>query len=584
MDFFSVLTLIGGLALFLYGMDVMGDGLKKLSGGKLESILNRFTSTRLKGFLLGLLVTAVIQSSSATTVMLVGFVNSGLMKLGQTISIIMGANVGTTVTAWILSSSGISGDSFFLQLLKPTSFTPILAMIGIILTFIAKNDKQKDIGTILLGFSVLIFGMDIMSGSMAGLKDDPNFAKLMIMFANPVMGILVGLVLTAIIQSSSASVGILQALSITTVIPFSTAWPVILGQNIGTTITPVLSSLKGNSSAKRVAFACVFIKIIGVLVVTIPFYVINHFYPFSFMNHAVTPFTIAVAHTIFNVLSTIVLLPFCKWIEMICVKAIKEDKKPHVAGAFDTLDERFLAVPSFAVEKCRTLAGDMATLAQNALSDASTLMNGFDEEKAKAIMATEGEIDKYEDKLGAYLVKLAQLPLSTKDSNHVTQLLHVIGDVERISDHTANIVEAIEEAHTKNLQFSENARHDIDVMSMAVCDIVDLTTRALINQDTELAKKVEPLEQVIDRLKRKSKSHHIQRLTEGGCTVELGFILSDLVTNYERISDHCSNIAACILEMSQGNFETHEYLKHIKDDNENSFMALYEEYKAKYTI
>ncbi len=582
MDFFSILTLLGGLALFLYGMEVMGDGLKKLAGGKLESFLSNLTSNRFKGFLLGFFVTSVIQSSSATTVMLVGFVNSGIMKLGQTISIIMGANIGTTVTAWLLSLSGINGDSFWIRLFKPSSFTPVLAAIGVLMCMLNQSDKKKNIGSILIGFAVLMFGMETMSESVSGLKDSKAFTEMLIMFSNPVMGILIGTLLTAIIQSSSASVGILQALSLTCAIPYSTAIPIILGQNIGTTITPILSSISGNTESKRVALACLYIKMIGVVIVSAVFYALNSVFNFAFMNYNVSIMTIAIIHTTFNILSTIILMPFCKFIETLTVKSIKG--KANKTDIFDTLDERFLSVPAFAVDKCRELVCNMATIARDSIFASTSLIDNFDESKIKSILDSEDEVDKYEDKVSTYLVKIASQNMSDKDSKEVTELLHVIGDVERISDHSVNIVEVAKEIHEKGIVFSDEAMHDIDVISNAVCHVLNLATDALVSEDLEIAKKVEPLEQVIDRLKRKIKNNHIQRLKEGGCTVELGFVLSDLLTNYERIADHCSNIAVCLIEIAHGSFETHEYLSHVKSDGENDFTERYDAYKKKYSI
>lgn len=583
MDFFSILTLTGGLALFLYGMNVMGDGLKQLSGGKLESVLGRLTSTRLKGFFLGFAVTAIIQSSSATTVMLVGFVNSGIMKLGQTISIIMGANVGTTVTAWLLSTTGISGDSFFIRLLKPSSFTPVLAAVGVVMTMAAASDKKKNIGTILIGFAVLMFGMETMSGSMDGLKDSPSFARMLIMFSNPVMGILSGTILTAIIQSSSASVGILQALSATGVIPFSTAIPIILGQNIGTTITPIISSINGNTDSKRVAMACLYIKMIGVIIVSVIFYTLHSIMSFAFMSLYSSAFSIAVIHTLFNIFSTIVLMPFCSLIEKLTVVTVR-GKSDEQSDAFHTLDERFLSMPAFAVEKCRLLVSDMAEISKNSLFDAINTVDKYDNSMDKSIVEREAEVDLYEDKTSSYLLKISARQLTQKDSREVSQLLHVIGDVERISDHAVNVLEVAREIHDKNIVFSEDAVHELGVITNAVREVVSLATEALVKQDLNIAKKVEPLEQVIDKLKYKIKNHHIKRLREGDCTIEMGFILSDLLTNYERVADHCSNIAVCLLEIDNNSFETHEYLNHVKQDGENEFFEQYDLYKKRYSI
>lgn len=583
MDVFDILTLIGGLALFLYGMEMMGDGLKKMAGGQLESFLARLTSNRAKGFLLGLLVTAVIQSSSATTVMLVGFVNSGIMKLGQTISIIMGANIGTTVTSWLLSLTGISGDSFFLRILKPESFTPILAVIGVILIMAAKTDKKKNIGTILVGFAILMFGMETMSGSMEGLKESESFGQMLIMFSNPVMGIIMGTVLTAIIQSSSASVGILQALSLTGAIPYSTAIPIILGQNIGTTITPVISSISGNANSKRVALACVYIKMIGVIIVSVAFYILNGIFDFAIMHENVSVLSIAVIHTLFNIISTVILMPFCKQIEYISYKSIPDDKQ-ETNDEFAMLDDRFLNMPSFAVEKSRALVYEMVTKTKDALISAIGLLENYDKNIADDIERCESEIDKYEDKISAYLVKIAGRELSAADSLEVSRLLHSLGDIERISDHSVNIMKAAKEIEEKNIAFSESAMKDLRIMSGAVEEVLNITAESLVSSNPEEANKVEPLVKLISKLKHKIKKNHINRLREGKCTVELGFILSDLLTVYDRVAGHCSNIAVCLVEPDNELLESHEYINQMKSEEESGFFAQYEEYKKKYSL
>ena len=582
MDIFSILSLIGGLVLFLYGMDLMGDSLKKLAGGKLESILARLTSNRFKGFLLGFIVTAVIQSSSATTVMLVGFVNSGIMKLGQTISIIMGANIGTTVTAWLLSTAEINGTAIILKLLKPESFTPILAAVGFIMGLTAKNDKRKNTSLILLGFAILMFGMEMMSSSVEGLRDNETFTNLLTMFSNPIMGILVGTLFTAIIQSSSASVGVLQALSLSCVIPYSTAIPVILGQNIGTTITPIISSISGNTDSKRVAFTCLYIKMVGVIIVAGIFYLLNSFMDFTFMAEQASAFNIAVIHTLFNILSTVILLPFCLFFEKLAIKTIK-GKTDEEIDTFAALDNRFLEMPAFAVEKCKELVFDMANIANDSLKMATHLMDNFEYETFKKVNDLETLIDKYEDKTSTYLVKIAATDLSVKDSKSVTELLHCIGDIERISDHALNLAEVAKEIHEKDIAFSDRASSDIKIITDAVTEILNLTVEALITEDFNRASRVEPLEQVIDRLKRIIKNGHISRLKQGDCTIELGFILSDILTNYERISDHCSNIAVYVIELYQENFEPHEYLNQVKTGG-NEFDELYRSYKQKYYI
>ncbi|MBE7026219.1 MAG: Na/Pi cotransporter family protein [Ruminococcaceae bacterium] len=585
MDIFTVLSLIGGLVMFLYGMDLMGDSLKKLAGGKLESILAKLTSSRWKGLLLGFVVTAVIQSSSATTVMLVGFVNSGIMKLGQTISVIMGANIGTTVTAWLLSTNDISGTALVLKLLKPDSFTPVLAAIGLIMNMTAKDDRRKNTSTILIGFAILMFGMDMMSGAVKGLRDDPTFTSMLTTFSNPVIGILVGTLFTAIIQSSSASVGVLQALSMSCLIPYSTAIPVILGQNIGTTITPIISAISGNTESKRVALTCLYIKMIGVIIVTGVFYLLNSFMNFAFMapDAYVGPTTIAIVHTLFNVVSTIILVPFCSFFEQLAIKTVGSKKEEQHYDAFATLDERFLEMPTFAVEKCKELVNDMACLSFDSFRKATVLIKNYDSAEFKEIEEIELMIDKYEDKTSSYLVKVAGNQMSSKDSKMVTELLHCIGDIERISDHALNIAEAAKEIHDKKITFSDKAMADLETITAAVDEILSLSLDALVDEDVEKASLVEPLEQVIDKLKRTIKNGHISRLRQGDCTMELGFILSDLLTNYERISDHCSNIAVCFIEIANDSFETHEYLKQVKAGGEE-FDKMYEVYNKKYHI
>ncbi len=584
MDIFTVLSLIGGLALFLFGMDLMGDSLKKLAGGKLESILAKLTSTRLKGLFLGLAVTAVIQSSSATTVMLVGFVNSGIMKLGQTISIILGADIGTTVTAWLLSTADIQGTATIIKLFKPESFTPILAVVGLLMTMMCKSDKKKNIGYIFIGFAVLMFGMDAMSSSVEGLRHNEAFTNMLTMFSNPFMGILVGIIFTAVIQSSSASIGVLQALALSCAIPFSTAIPVILGQNIGTTITPIISSIRGNIDSKRVAMICLYIKIIGVVVVCGGFYALNAIFNFSFMDQNVSAITIALIHTLFNVILTVILLPFCSLLEKIVVKTIKSKKPEKEFDVFDTLDERFLEMPAFAVEKCKDLVCEMSRISNEAVDKAVLLLDKFDPALYEEVQKLENLIDKYEDKTSTYLIRIAENQMSSNDSKVVTELLHCIGDIERISDHALNLAEAAKEIFEKKIAFSPKAKNDIGIMTSAVAEILRLSTKALAEDDLEAAVCVEPLEQVIDRLKRKIKSGHITRLRQGDCTMELGFVLSDIINNCERIADHCSNIAACFIEITNDSFEIHEYLNQLKSGEENDFAVMYNDYKQKYYI
>lgn len=582
MDIFSIITLIGGLALFLFGMNYMGDNLKKLSGGQLESILQKLSSNRIKGFFLGFVVTAIIQSSSATTVMLVGFVNSGIMKLSQSIAVIMGANVGTTVTAWLLSTTGIDAAGVkWLELLKPDSFTPILAAIGILMTMVAKSEKKKDIGAILLGFAVLMFGMETMSGAMSGLKNDPNFANILVMFKNPVLGILCGTILTAIIQSSSASIGILQALALTGAIPMATALPVILGQNIGTTITPILSSISGNKDSKRVAISCLYIKIIGVIAVVTGFYALDYIFDFEFMNGQATVFNIALVHTAFNVISTVILIPFCNLIEKLAILTFKSNEE-NKEDKLRVLDDRFLNVPGFALEKAKEIIVEMMKLTGKTVNDSIEKLLDYDAKTDASVKDLEEEVDNYEDKLGSYLVKLAGHKLSEHEASEVTSLLHTIGDAERISDHACNLMGASKEIFTKKIEFSAEAVNEIRVMSDAVKEIVDISIKAVETNDKTLAMKIEPLEQVIDKLKYKMKSNHIERLQNNKCTIELGFVYSDIITNFERIADHCSNIGVTVLQNDENAYEPHYYLNHVKNDGENNFVSQYDEYLAKY--
>ncbi len=582
MDIFNVITLVGGLALFLFGMQVMGESLEKTSGGKLKSILENLTSNRFKGLLLGLGVTAIIQSSSATTVMVVGFVNSGIMKLSQSVGIIMGANVGTTVTSWLLSLSSINAEgNFILQFLKPSSFSPILAFIGIILYMFTKKQKNRDIGGIFLGFAVLMTGMEIMSSSVEPLAESEGFRNILLLFSNPVFGVLTGALLTAIIQSSSASVGILQALSVTGGVTYANAVPIILGQNIGTCITAMISSIGANKNAKRAAVIHLCFNIIGAAIFLVVFYVLHAIIRFPFINDSVSAFNIAIIHTIFNVFATMILFPFGKQLEKLAYIIVPDkgsDKKPQL------LDERLLATPSVAVAQAKRLTNRMAEEACTSLKKAMSLLDKFDTKIVDNIKETETEIDMYEDKLGTYLVKLSRESLTMDDSHEISNLLHSIGDFERMGDHAINICEVAQEIHDKGLTFSPDATEEIHVISDALTEILDMTSKAFINEDIELAKCVEPLEQIIDSLKKKMKSHHIVRLQKDECTIETGFVFSDLITNYERVADHCSNIAVCLIQVANDSFDTHEYLSHVKGDGENDFVERYEAYKNKYRI
>ncbi|WP_308782135.1 Na/Pi cotransporter family protein [uncultured Blautia sp.] len=588
MDFFSILTLLGGLALFLYGMQIMGDGLAKVSGGKLEKILENLTSSKLKAVLLGLAVTAVIQSSSATTVMVVGFVNSGIMKLTQAVGIIMGANIGTTVTAWILSLAGIESSNFFISLLKPSSFAPILALIGIVLLMFTKSSRKKDIGVILVGFAVLMFGMETMSGAVKPLADVPEFTNLLLAFSNPIAGVLAGTILTAIIQSSSASVGILQALCVTGAVPYSAAFPIIMGQNIGTCVTALLSAIGANKNAKRAAMIHLYFNMLGTVIFLGVFYLLNSVVHFSFMDSMATPAAIAVTHSIFNVTATLIWLPFSNvLVKLACltirdsaedVEAAKEDQE------FMILESRFLEKPAFAVEQGRTAARRMAEDSGKSLKTAFGLLHQYDDEGAKKIDKLEGKVDRYEDELGTYLVQLNNKDLSENDSHSVSIMLHCIGDFERISDHAVNIKESAEELHEKNLSFSPVAKAELRVVTAAVNDIVETAFHVFDAQDTTKAVEIEALEELIDELTKEMKRRHINRLRSGECTIEMGFILSDLITSMERIADHCSNIGVCVTQVRENLYDTHSHLNALKNEDSDDFEKCLEKVRQEYLL
>lgn len=586
MDIFGLLSLIGGLALFLYGMSVMGAGLEKVSGGKLERVLEKLTSNPIKAVLLGAGVTAVIQSSSATTVMVVGFVNSGIMKLSQAIGIIMGANVGTTVTSWLLSLTGIQGDSLFLRMLKPSSFTPLLALIGIILFMSGKNSRKKDIGEIFLGFAVLMFGMEAMSGAVEPLADVPEFTNILTMFRNPVLGILVGALLTAIIQSSSASVGILQALSVTGAFTYGSVIPIIMGQNIGTCVTAMISSIGANRNAKRTAFVHLYFNIIGTILFLILYYILNAIIHFPFADETVGVVGIAMIHSIFNVFTTVVLLPFTKVLERLAYLTLPEtaEEKEKEKNAFPLLDDRFLSTPSFAIEQCYTVAAQMAELSKDAFVQAMNLVGHYSKEQGGHVIAQENLIDQYEDKLRAYLTRLSSQNLAYADSQNVSTLLHCITDFERISDHAVNVVESCQEMTKKELAFSKKAEEEMGIFRDAVTDILDRAIGAFTAGDEELAKTVEPLEEVIDELNKDVKKHHIKRLRKGKCTIDLGLILSDLATNYERVADHCSNIAVCLIQVQDNQLEEHDYINHLKDEDNVIFEKQEAKFRSRYTV
>lgn len=581
MNFFDILSLLGGLALFLFGMQLMGNALEKKAGGGLKTILEKMTERPLTGFLLGLLVTCVIQSSSATTVMVVGFVNSGIMKLRQAIFIIMGSNIGTTITAWVLSLTGVSGDAWYIQIFKPSSFVPILAMIGVIFFVFLKSNKKKDTGVILLGFATLMTGMEAMSGAVEGLKDVPAFANILTLFTNPILGVLAGAVLTAIIQSSSASVGILQALSSTGVISFGAAVPIIMGQNIGTCATALLSCIGANKNAKRTAFVHLYFNVIGTVVLLALFSIAKAALGLGFLDTMmIDEFWIAVVHTAFNLICTLLWLPFAGLLEKLACITVRDHEEQE---QYEMLDERLLSTPAIAVNRCRAVAEKMAEISAATIHDAFSLLDQYHEPLAQRVVAGEEKADRYEDRLGSYLVKVSSQELTDEDSMEITTLLHLINDFERISDHAVNILQSAEEIQDKKLQFSGPAREEIGVMLRAVEKIMDLSLNAFVNRDLAAAAQVEPLEQVVDDLKDTIKASHIERLQKGDCTIELGFILTDLLTNLERVSDHCSNIAGCLLEMAHKEMAIHQYLQKVKSGGDE-FNRLFKEFKAEYKI
>ncbi len=586
MDLFSVLKLLGGLALFLYGMQVLGDALSRASGGRMEKILEKMTSNPIKGVLLGALVTGVIQSSSATTVMVVGFVNAGIMKLSQAVGIIMGANIGTTITSWLLSLVGIESDNFVIQLFKPTSFSPVLAFIGIVFLMVAKKQKLKDVGTILLGFAVLMFGMDTMSAAVKPLADVPEFTNILTMFTNPVLGLLAGVILTAVIQSSSASVGILQALCVTGSMPYAAVFPIIMGQNIGTCVTALLSGIGASKNARRAALIHLYFNVIGTIIFMVAFYVLHGFISFAFMDQAADPMGIAVIHSVFNVVATVLLLPFSKVLEKLACLTIKdreEEKAVVKTDYFSILDDRFLEAPGLAMEHCQSAALDMAKLAKEAFFQAHDLFDSYSDEKLQAVKDKEDLLDRYEDELGSYLVKLSSRTLSERDSHMLTVLLHCIGDFERIGDHAVNVAHSAKEMAEKDLHFSANADKELLVYARAVKDIIVAAVSALETQDIDVARGVEPLEEVIDYLSDELMSRHVRRLRRGECTIEMGFILADVMNNYERVSDHCSNIAICAIQESE-DVEAHQYIEVMRSPENPDFIKEVERFKQKYVL
>lgn len=588
MDFFSILTLLGGLAMFLYGMQVMGDGLEKLSGGKLEKILENLSSNRVKAVLVGAAVTAVIQSSSATTVMVVGFVNSGIMHLSQAVGFIMGANIGTTVTAWILSLAGIESSNFFVRLLNPNSFSPVLAMIGVVFIVFLHNEKKKDIGHILVGFAVLMFGMNTMSGAVKPLAQVPEFTNILLKFTNPVLGVLAGALLTAVIQSSSASVGILQALCVTGAVQYSMALPIIMGQNIGTCITAMLSSIGATKNAKRAAVVHLYFNIVGTVAFMVVFYFLNSFLHFSFIDDVANPAGIAVIHSAFNVIATIVLLPFGNVLVKMACATIRDTKEEKEISAEDQefmiLESRFLSNPGIAIEQSRTAAKKMAEQSRTALGLSFDLLEHYQEETAYRVEKIEAKVDRYEDELGTYLIKLNQKDLSLEDSHSLSIMLHCIGDFERISDHALSIMKSAREMAAKNAVFSKQAVQELHIMEKAVGDIVDKAYTVFATQNITLAEEIEPLEEVIDELSRELKRRHVNRLRAGECTIEMGFILSDITTSLERIADHCSNIGVCVTQVREDLYDTHSHLDGVKNAPGNLFRKELETAREAYVL
>ncbi len=583
MDLFDALTLIGGLCLFLFGMNLMGEYLEKSAGSGLNKLLGKLTTGKLAGFLTGLGVTAVIQSSSATTVMVVGFVNSGVMTLRQAINVIMGANVGTTVTSWLLSLTGIESGNVFVRLLKPTSFTPVLALVGIVLYMMSKKSRQKDIGVILLGFATLMFGMDTMSDAVAGLKEVPEFANILIMFSNPILGVLAGAALTGIIQSSSASVGILQALSSTGAVTIGASVPIIMGQNIGTCVTALLSSVGTNRNARRASLVHLMFNVIGTTVLLGAYCMVTAVFNLEIVNTAANELSIAICHTVFNLLCTALMLPMSGLLEKLSYKFIKEPADASRPEKMIVLDKRLMATPAVAVSRANEVTCHMARVSAQALTASLEMLYDFSEEKAQEVTDKEGVVDRYEDTIGSYLVELSAVPMTDADNNDLSKLLFVIGDFERISDHAINIVRSAREIREKSLVFSSAAQAELKAIVGAVREILELTVNAFAANSIEAATKVEPLEQVIDGLKRQLRANHIERLRKGECSIEQGFVWADLLTNLERVSDHCSNIAVRIIESAHHRMDTHRYMKELKQKSE-TFNALYTAYAEKYTV
>lgn len=588
MDFFDLLTMIGGLALFLYGMHMLSEGLEKLSGGKLERILESMTDSRWKAVLLGAGVTAVIQSSSATTVMVVGFVNSGIMKLSQAIGVIMGANVGTTITSWLLSLTGLEGDSFLLEMIKPTSFSPVLAIIGVVFIIFLKNPKKRDIGGILVGFAILMTGMSTMSDAMKPLSEIPSFTRLFTMFENPFLGLIMGAVLTAVIQSSSASVGILQALCATGTVTYGAAVPIILGQNIGTCVTAMMSGVGAGKNAKRAAAIHLMFNVIGVAAFMLAFYTLNFALQFDFLTESANSAGIALVHTGFNILATIVLLPFAKQLEQLSFVLIKPDSEENARKEedeiFARMDERLLATPSFALEQMNSCVFKMADLVVENVNEAMNVIFNYDKQTVKQIEQRERLIDRYDDAVSGYLVKLSARNLTEGDTMKLNMLLHGIGDLERIADHAMNIGELARSMNKKEQHFSNKAKEELKIFSRAVVDIVSESVRTFKEEDLKKARQIEPFEEAIDRIQKEMKKRHTKRLRKGKCTAEMGFVLSDITNNYERIADHCSNLAISVMQLYENDTFAHEYVDSLMKDEGSEFDLLYQKYLSEYAI
>ena len=586
MNIFSVITLIGGLAFFLFGMNVMSGSLEKMAGGKLELLLKKMTANPIISLVMGAVITIAIQSSSATTVMMVGLVNSGIMDFAQTLHIIFGANIGTTLTSWILSLSGIESDAVWMQMLKPENFAPLFAMVGIVMTMVCKSDKKRSIGTVLVGFAVLIFGMNLMGEAVSPLADSPAFAQLMTKFNQPLIGLAVGTVVTGIIQSYAASVGMLQALSLTGSISYAMAIPIIMGQNIGTCVTAMISSIGTNTQAKRVAVMHISVNVLGTLIWLPLLTLTNAIFHFAFMDWAVSPVTIAMLHSVFNILTTLVLMPFSKYLLKLAVWVVKE-KGTAVPGeeldAVPFLDERLLSTPSVAIQECNSQTCKMLELARENIRLAVQQFSHYSDSDQLLVLQTEEEIDAFEDRLSTYLVKLSAQALSQNDSHVISKMLHAIGDFERLGDHAVNLNKVAKEIHDKGLSFTQEAQAELNTLLQAIDEILTMTVTAYERNDTDLAARVEPLEEVIDQLIAKMKDQHIRRLQQGACTIEKGFIFSDILNNCERISDHCSNIAVAVIEVEHDSFDAHRYLQGVKYGN-HEFNLIFQEYAAKYAM